>query len=43
MLLAVLAIGCSIAVRLLRVGEAGTGAASRRQQQRGILTSPEPE
>ena len=33
----------SIAVGLLRVAEAGTGAASRRQQQRGISTSPKPE
>ena len=33
----------SIAVGLLRVAEAGTGAASRRQQQRGISTSPKLE
>ena len=43
LLLAILAIGCSIAVRSLRVAEAVTGAASRRQQQYIYLTAPEPE
>ena len=43
LLLAILTIGCAVAVRLLRVAEAGTGAAFRRQQRHGILTSPEPD